>query len=442
MTLHAAFRFFTLGLSSLLACAAVVAAQAADGESNSKDATLQYAVLLSRHGVRPPLQPLEDLNRFSAAPWPAWPAAPGILTQHGYQLIKLFGAWDRAQFSSEGLLAASGCEDAARVTIIADTDERTRATGKALAEGMLPGCTVSVQSLRAGLNDPLFRSLEAGVGHADRALAAAAVAGRIGGNAVNLTEAYRPQLAEMDRVLAGCGHVHNGNPSRASIFSIPASVGPGNDDRPAALRGPMPTAASFAEDLLLEYTEGMSDADTGWGCVDGATLRWLMQLDTASWEYGTRTPLIARMKASDLLYHIEKSMEQTVTGKPVAGALDAPGNRLLILVGHDSNIATAAGALAIHWIVDGRVDDTPPGGALLFEVWRARDGGRPFVRLAYTAQTIDQMRKSQALTATNPPVEDKIFVPACSGEDMSCTWDGFSAAVRQAIDSAYVRPQR
>ena len=442
MGIRAALRFFVPGVLSLLPLQPALAAQGSHAASNSKGASLQFAVMLSRHGVRSPLTAPGELDRFSAAAWPTWSVAPGILTPHGYGLMKLFGAWDRSRFSGEGLLAASGCADAAHVTIIADTDERTRETGKALAEGMLPGCTVPVHSLHFGFHDPLFRSLEAGVGHADPALAVAAVSGRIGGNAGNLTEAYRPQLAALDRVLAGCGHARNTNPARASIFSVPAGLGPGNGDRPAALRGPLPTAAAITENLLLEYTEGMSAANTGWGCVDGATLRSLIQIDTAAWEYGTRTPVIARAKASNLLYHIEKSMEQSLDGKPVAGALGAPGDRLLILVGHDSNIAAVAGALGINWIVDGRVDDTPPGGALLFEVWRPRDGGRPFVRIEYTAQTIDQMRQGQTLTAANPPVEDPIFVPACSRQDMSCAWDGFSGAVRQAIDPAYVRAQR
>jgi 4-phytase/acid phosphatase len=441
MTSRAAMRPILLGLLSLLPLQAAFAAQGVNSSGN-QNASLQYVVMLSRHGVRPPLQLQQELNKFSAAPWPKWPVAPGILTPHGYGLMKLFGAWDRTQFSAEGLLASSGCADAVHVTIIADTDERTRATGRALADGMLPGCTVAVHSLRFGFHDPLFRSLEAGVGHADPALAVAAVGGRIGGNANNLTEAFRPQLAALDRVLAGCGHVRSTNAARASIFSVPAGLGPGNGDRPAALRGPLPTAASLAENLLLEYSEGMSSANIGWGCVDGASLRSIMQIDTAAWEYGTRTAAIARMKASNLLYHIQKSMEQNVNGKPLAGALGAPGDRVLLLVGHDSNIATVAGALGVNWIVDGRVNDTPPGGALLFEVWRPRDGGKPFVRLEYTAQTLDQMRQGQTLTTANPPVDDQVFVPACSRPDMSCAWEGFSSALRQAIDPVYVRPQR
>ena len=70
--------------------------------------------------------------------------------------MKLFGAYDRAELSSQGLLNAAGCEDAPHVTIHADSDQRTRESGKALAAGLLSGCTLTVQALAEGRPDPLF----------------------------------------------------------------------------------------------------------------------------------------------------------------------------------------------------------------------------------------------------------------------------------------------
>lgn len=355
--------------------------------------------------------------------------------------MKLFGAWDRVQFSSENLFAPTGCADAALVSIVADSDQRTRETGKALAEGMFPGCGIAVHAQAEGTNDPLFRPIESGAVHPDTALATAAVAGRIGGNPNNLTELYRSQLTLLDRVLAGCGHAPS-NAQRTSIFASPASLAPGSGDNPAVLRGPVSTAAGMAENLLLEYTQGMSQADTGWGCIDGATLRTIMQVNSANWDYTKRTPAVAHIFASTLLDRILKTMQQSVNSAAVPGALGKPGDRLVILVGHDSNIVAVAGALDIDWVLDGGVDDTPPGGALLFELWRPRDGGKPFVRLEYIAQTLEQMRNSEALTPAHPPAIAPIFVPGCSRQDLSCTWEGFSAAMRASIDPAYVAAQR
>jgi hypothetical protein len=51
---------------------------------------------------------------------------------------------------------------------------------------------------------------------------------------------------------------------------------------------------------------------------------------------------------------------------------------------------------------------------------------------------LEQMRKAEPLTAANPPAEAPIFVPGCGRPDLSCSWEGFAAAARQAIDPAYI----
>jgi 4-phytase/acid phosphatase len=437
MISQAAARRFLFSFYCLFFLTALAARAAA---AQSPNADLQMVVVLSRHGVRAPLTKQPDLDKYSAAPWPKWDVAPGIQTDHGDQLIKILGGWDRAHWSAEGLVDPTGCASADRVTVIADTDQRTRATGKMLAEGVFPGCSIAVHAQPEGAtNDPLFRPNESGKIHFDGIQALAAVSGRMGRDPASLTAVYRPQLAALDRVLAGCGKLP-ANPARASLLDVPAGLGAGSDGTPSP-RGPVPTAATLTENLLLEYTQGMSDAGTGWGCLDGATLRFAMQMSRANWDYGRRTPAVARIYASNLLDHIEKSMQQSVTGKPVAGALGKPTDRLLILVGHDTNIATAAGALGLDWTLDGLVDGTPPGGALMFELWRSRTGGQFTVRTFYIAQSLEQMRQSQPLTADNPPGIAPIFVPGCSGPDLSCTWDGFSPAIQKAIDPAYVIQQ-
>jgi len=400
------------------------------------DSTLRYVVYLERHGVRSPTGNPDKYAAYSAAPWPKWGVPPGYLTPHGFELMRIFGAYDRAELAAEGLLAPTGCADAGAVTFLADSDQRTRETGKALAEGMFPGCAPEVHARPEGDQDPLFHSIKAGIGKPDRALAMAAVEGRIGGSANNLTEAYRPQLEMLDRILAGCGRVAAANPNRISIPNAPV------ESHGDEIRGPVSVASSMAESLLLEYADGMKGADLGWGCLDQAQLREALQLHTADTEYTERTPLIARMDASNLLAHILDALEQNATDKVVPGAPGKPADRALFLVGHDTNIATVAGALDLNWIADGRRDDTPPGGALVFELWRSDDGHGYAVRLYYTAQTLDQMRNLEELTPANPPARAPVFVPGCSRSDMSCPLPGFAAVVRQAIDPAFVAAQR
>jgi 4-phytase/acid phosphatase len=409
----------------LISSTGAALAQNAPAKSPATDSELQYVVYLSRHGVRSPTGKLAQYNQYATNAWPEWAVQPGYLTPHGFHLMELFGAYDRTQLAGEGLLSSTGCSEAAKITIYADSDQRTRETGKALAQGLMPGCNLAVQALPEGTNDPLFHPLGDKSVPRDLDRAKTAVAGRLGGDPANLTRAYRQQLESLDHVLATCGTPAEATPQRTSLFDIPATLSQGSGDHLIDLKGPVNTASTLAENLLLEYTEGMDKAKVGWGCVGRSELDSLMTLHTAATDFTQRTPEIARVQASGLLERIGQSMEQAVSRKPVSGALGKPTDLALFLIGHDTNQENVAGMLNLTWIADGRRDDTPPGGALVFEVWHNRSIGDHFVRAYFTAQTLEQMRGSNPLTTEQVPERVPVFIPGCSGEDMSCDLHGF-----------------
>jgi 4-phytase/acid phosphatase len=415
------------GLVSLLCLLAPsLGAQAGTAGQASPDSELRYVVYLSRHGVRSPTGKASQYNLYSTGAWPEWPVPPGFLTPHGFHLMELFGAFDRSLLAREGLLQSTGCTDAAHITIYADSDQRTRETGKALARGLLPGCDLAVHALPEGTNDPVFHALGDNSGKTDPLLATAAVAGRLSARPQNLTDAYRPQLLALDRILA-CAPAQAGKPPRTSLLDIPARLSQGTGDHLVDLKGPLNTASTLAENLMLEYTEGMDPSAVAWGCAGRNDIAAALSLHAAATDYTQRTPVIARAQASNLLDGIRKSLLQAAAGKPVAGSFGKSGDRLLILVGHDTNQENLAGLLGLNWIVDGRRDDTPPGGSLVFELWRSKSSGKFFVRTFFTAQTLEQMRSSVPLTEPQAPDRAAVFIPGCSGADMSCQLQDFSS---------------
>ena len=93
---------------------------------------MERAVLLSRHGVRAPLQSPEELDRHAATPWPTWPVTPGGLTPRGAELCDLMGRYYRVLYGGRGLIQSDDCPPRGTVAVWADFDQRTRASAISL----------------------------------------------------------------------------------------------------------------------------------------------------------------------------------------------------------------------------------------------------------------------------------------------------------------------
>jgi len=181
------------------------------------------------------------------------------------------------------------------------------------------------------------------------------------------------------------------------------------------IKGLLSTASTLSENLLLEYTEGMDKPSVGWGCANEAKIRSLIDLHTAAVDFAQRTPIIAKWQASNLPDQIRYSMEQAISGRTPADTLSKPEDKALFLIGRDTNIINIAGALGMTWILDGRRHDTLPGGSLIFELEES-SAAEYYIRVYYTAQTLEQMRDATVLTVDNSPPAVPPFLPGCSGE--------------------------
>jgi 4-phytase / acid phosphatase len=110
----------------------------------------------------------------------------------------------------------------------------------------------------------------------------------------------------------------------------------------------------------MEYADGMPMDRVGWGKVDEAQLRSFLAMHTESSGGAHGTPAKARRRGSNMLFHILRTLEQGVEQRPVADAVGPVASKMVVLVGHDSNLASVAALLGLHWTLDGRADDTPP----------------------------------------------------------------------------------
>jgi 4-phytase / acid phosphatase len=386
-----------------------------------------YTIIVTRHGVRAPTWTPERLNAYSAAPWPDFSVQPGYLTPHGFTLMKIMGEYYRGAYLHKADKACAG------VYFWADTDQRTIESARALAEGIMPGCDAKINSAAKDKADPLFDPEAAGVAKQDVRIGLAAVAGRIGPDLNALIEANRAEFAELNQILTGGGKV------ATPLMAQPITLTAGKDG--ASMSGPLNTASTFTENLLLEYANGMSGAQLGWGRMDAASLQRILRLHTTYADLMRRTPYLAGVRGSNLLSHIVRSLEQAMNRKPVKGALGGPETTTLVISGHDTNLSNLSGMLGLSWQLPSyQRDDAPPGGAMIFSLWRASSGGYS-VRVQFVAATMDQMHNATPLTEANPPARAELFVPGCStaSQGYGCEWNAFAKTVSGAIQPSFVQ---
>jgi 4-phytase / acid phosphatase len=348
---------------AVLAAALVLAAGAAQAEAH-----LERVVVVMRHGVRPPTQSNADLAKYAAQPWPEWPVAPGELTPHGGETVKLMGESLRAAYVAAGLLPAGHCAGAGQVTAWADgTDQRTRRSGEIVTEAIQPACGVKVGWAPPQPRDPIFGGDDAA------------------GCKVDAAHAYAPTTptpAELLRL--------NAATARLQAILAPAACqgGPGTCFATApADKGLFPMTAGFTEDLLLEYTDDKPMSEVGWGRASAADIAAVMPLHEAGFARLRNNVYASSRRGAPMTRVILAALN----GQPAAGGpISGPDLRFMMLAGHDTNLVWMASTFGLTWTLPDQPDSTAPSTALAFELWS--DHGKRYVRPVLYYETLTQLR--------------------------------------------------
>jgi 4-phytase/acid phosphatase len=402
---------------------------------------VKLVIVLTRHGVRTPLSSFGVLGNYSTQAWPQWDVPSDYLTGPGRRMMIQMGDYYRERYLRAGLLTGNADRDRGRIFFRADSDERTAATARALSEALLPGRVPEVHARPLKQVDPLFEPGKVLAGRVDEARAYRLVKERMGGDPAVIPEDERPLYAKLQQVLfGGDGRVP---PGKISVLDVPVTLAPGAHGEVVDLTGPLHRAESLIDSLQLEYLDGMPASDVGWGRLDRAGLTELLALHARYFDVTQRTFYMAQVQSSDLASHLLDTMVQAIRGQPQAGAFGTPADRMVFIVGHDTNIANLGGLLGMSWwLPDLPVNPMLPGGALVFELRQPRDGGEPFVRAYYVSQSLDQMRTDAPLTLRHPPWTSDIYIPGCSEPvaGFDAPYGRFAAQVRREIDPRFVIP--
>lgn len=416
----------------LVLCMTLVSGPAwAAFEQTQPDAAghLIKVVVLSRHGVRSPTQSSKTLLDWSQSVWPEWPVGRGELTPRGAELVTALWQHQRERFTTQGLFPDRTCPDPESVFVRADPEQRTRATAKALLEGLAPGCGLSFVTEETLQPDPLFHPVEAGV----CALNPSAVDLQSEREALErrLENPIR-ELAELSGPCAPDFCRRHGLAAGCTAADIPSRLSFHDNNHKIDLGGRLGIAASLVEILLLEYAQ-WPDKLPGFGPrhpVDRRLLERLLPIHSRVFALVNQNPSIAAHRGSALL----AEMTAALAGVHPDPALNAAG--LVAFVGHDTNIAAVTGLLGLRWHLPGYGEqEIPPASMLVLELWE--QNGIPTVRASIFAQSLDTLRSP---TGEGEPLRQSVVIPDCIGQTDGkadaqwCTLNDFRALVsRKAL---------
>jgi 4-phytase/acid phosphatase len=389
--------------------------------------------------VRAPVQSPEELAKFAASSWPAWPVAPGDLTPRGAELGRLMGQFYRVIYGGRGLIQEDDCPAPGIVVIWADLDSRTEYSALSTLGGLYLRCLNPILKHQADVSkpDPLFRPQPSPSCPMNAAGNRAAILARIGGDFSSVLREYAPQLTMLQSTLCPAGVAPAGKACGLAV-EAPAIV---PDPRGGVtMKGPIAIGSLAAEIFMLEDAEGMPANQVAWGRLPNEDARRdVLKVHRLHADLMEKTRLIARQKGSNMLAQIVATLQN---GHKFPGAPNiAEPVRFGMLLGHDTNILNIAGLLDLGWEISGfQGNETPPGSSLAFELLKEVRTGQHYVRMAYYAQTPPQMRQATRLDLDHPPSMVAVDLPACNAQarNGACPLQRFVEIANAAIDPGCV----
>jgi len=394
---------------ALLALAVVGSADAMAAPASKSETPVAEIVLL-RHGVRSPTSASDAHASYASQPWPSWPVAPGILTPHGHAGMQALGAFYRQRLIASGNLGQA-CPTADHLQVIADTTPRNKESAQAVIDGLVPGCHLSFLAMPGDDNNPLFHYAK---GDKDDDAASPA-----------LTE-ISPALAELQAILLGCNDKACLKAASASGKTLLIE-----DDKPTPKAGKL--SGTFSENLMLAYAEGKPANEVAWGRADGARLGKVIVLHNEAFARDKKSMPAAAQAGSNLAAHILATLQAAAGESTTAAAFSSQGRGSFVLIGHDTNLANIAGVFGLDWHDANQPDDYPPGGGLVFDLFKR--GNQYVVKVSALMPSMDDLRGNH-FDGMRPA---RMHVSGCGGHD-ACPLAAFAAAATKSIDTSRVMP--
>ena len=393
--------------------AASAAASEAEEEGEAREYTLEQVVVLSRHNIRSPLSGKGSLlDDITPHEWFPWTSNAGELSLKGAMLETTMGQYFRLWLENEGLFPENYIPKDGAVRFYANGLQRTQATAHYFSTGLLP---VSVSPVERHVDYdeldtmflPIIRFMNDGYDEAIQA----EISEKGGGEGLS---GYAEKEADALKLLMEVTDMEESEGYKSGTYGNlleDESVLTLEPDKEPAMSGPMKTATSVADALVLQYYEETDDQKAAFG----------HEMSEEDWKaiggiLGNYQEIL--FMTEDLAVNLAHPML-----KELYAEMNAQGREFTFLCGHDSTIASTLSALGVEdYTLPGAIEpQTPIGSKLVFERWRNQEG-EAFYKVSLVYQSVEQLREIQPLSLENPPM-----IVALSFKDVPVSENGMIA---------------
>lgn len=371
-----------------------------------KELVLEKVTVVSRHNVRAPLEKyLNTLDEMTGDgyQWMRWSVPGGNLTLRGGAMEMLFGEYFRLWLQNENFLVCPKNED---FYFGASPKQRTIATARAFAAGMLPFMDVSVEykvdstGKLAGSDPdylPVFNYLSATDGKFDTVSFKKEAKRELG-------KLKSPSYDFLEEILGfeNSYYVRKNNTAHINdcVCVDINFIKKGKPQEPTMIGG-LKEANMASDAFILQYYETENDSMAAFG----------RQLSFQEWKelasikdyYGevlfTKAPIISVNVSHCMLKRIQSEMSPD-------------GHKFAFFCTHDTMIAALLAALRVEpYELNNTIEtQTPLGVKLLFEQWKevCSDNPKRYVRVRLVYQSSEQIRGMKPMDLYNPPMSHEL----------------------------------
>ncbi len=350
---------------------------------------LEQVIVLSRHNIRSPLtingSVLDSLKSHSGR-WCNWSSLPGELTLKGGISETLMGQYFRLWLEDEGFIPANWQPTRKEAKFYANSLQRTVATARYFASGMLPAANVDIKYKPRKLDKTFLAMLSTGSETFSKEARRQweTILDQSAMDSLDKTFKILDEILDYEN--SDYFKVH-GTRFNAEDFDI--SYAPGDEPR---MKGMLRNATSMCDALVMQSYEEPDLCKAAFG----------HELSEADWKL-----------ISGLVCYYEKLLfsPRVVCCNVSMGAmkeikreLGRPGRKFTFLCGHDSTLMGVLYSLQVEpYTLPGSLEKmTPIGGKLLFE--RYSKDSEQFVRLRLVYPGWEQLREVPAYDLENPPM--------------------------------------